>query len=172
MRSGMVAVRRRSKAKGLRIFDVTNAETTVSETLKTNEDFSHVTWFDKPEEKRDVAKILADFLGRRRVQTAEAHLLCFIMFVDPEYQRRGAGTMCMKWGTALADQLMLPCWIEASPKGEGLYRKFGYENAGEDEYGRGKGRVYLRTECFLSQYLHMRRPIKVEQLVGMDLARN
>jgi GNAT superfamily N-acetyltransferase len=135
------------------------------------DDFSHITWLDKPEEKRDAAQILADFLQRRRVMTAEAHVLCFLMFVDPEYQRMGAWKMCMKWGTDLADQLMLPSWIEASPMGEGLYRKFGYEDAGEDEYGKGKGKVYLQTENFLSEYLHMRRPVKMEKLIGLDLLR-
>lgn len=162
---------KKGQAEGSTNFDIANPETTVSGTAETEEDFSHVTWFEKPEEKRDVAKILADFLSRRRVRTAEAHVLCFLMFVDPEYQRKGAGKMCMKWGTDLADQLMLPCWIEASPKGEGLYRKFGYEGAGEDEHGRGRGRIYLKTECFLSEYLHMRRPTKVERLVGVDLAK-
>jgi GNAT superfamily N-acetyltransferase len=157
-----------AKKEGATNFDTTNPETAVSATA---EDFSHITWLEKPEEKRDAARILADFMGRRRIQTAEAHVLCFMMFVDPEYQRMGAGKMCMKWGTDLADQLMLPSWIEASPKGEGLYRKFGYEDAGEDEFGKGKGRVYLQTECFLSEYLHMRRPAKVQRLIGVNLVR-
>jgi GNAT superfamily N-acetyltransferase len=158
----------KDQSEGSTNFVVSNPETTVSETAH---DFSYVTWFEEPSEKRDAARILADFLGRRRVKTAEAHLLCFLMFVDPEYQRKGAGSMCMRWGTELADLLMLPCWIEASQKGEGLYRKFGYEGAGEDEYGRGRARIYLKTENFLSEYMHMRRPTKVERLVGMELKR-
>lgn len=151
--------------------DATNPETNVSATAKSEEDYSHVTWLEKPEEKRDAARILADYVGRRRVKTAEAHVLCFLMFVDREYQRKGAGKMCMKWGTDLADQLMLPAWIEATVAGTGLYQQFGYEATGEDEFGKGKGKVYLQTESFLSEYLHMRRPVKVQRLVGVDLKR-
>jgi hypothetical protein len=34
----------------------------------------------------------------------------------------------MEWGNKLADSLGLPCRLEASPTGYGLYRKFGYED--------------------------------------------
>jgi hypothetical protein len=34
----------------------------------------------------------------------------------------------MQWGVNLADSLGLPCRLEASPVGYGLYRKFGYED--------------------------------------------
>lgn len=161
-----------TKREGVTNLDTTNPKVVFSAENETLEDFSHITWLEKPDEKRDAARILSDFLQRRRTMTAEAHVLCFLMFVDPEYQRMGAGKMCMKWGTDLADHLMLPSWIEASPVGEELYRKFGYEETGEDEFGKGKGKVYLQTESFLSEYLHMRRPLKVERLVGVDLVRS
>ena len=32
----------------------------------------------------------------------------------------------MRWGADLADQLFLPSWIEASPEGNFLYRKYGF----------------------------------------------
>lgn len=34
----------------------------------------------------------------------------------------------MQWGCDLADQLFLPAWIEASPEGNQLYRRFGFYN--------------------------------------------
>ncbi len=34
----------------------------------------------------------------------------------------------MEWGNRLADSLGLPCRLEASPTGYGLYRKYGYED--------------------------------------------
>lgn len=37
----------------------------------------------------------------------------------------------MSWGMNLADQLELPIYLEASKKGEGLYRKVGFETLKE-----------------------------------------
>lgn len=34
----------------------------------------------------------------------------------------------MEWGVNLADSLGLPCWLESSPVGYALYKKFGYED--------------------------------------------
>ena len=68
--------------------------------------------------------------------------------------------MMVQWGNALADQIMLPCWVEASPYGEGLYRKFGYEDV---------ERVNMVTKSFTSVYLHMRRPLKVHEFRGKEL---
>lgn len=32
----------------------------------------------------------------------------------------------MRWGCELADLLFLPAWVEASPEGNFLYKKFGF----------------------------------------------
>lgn len=117
------------------------------------------TYLETQQEREDAAVLLEDFLSRRRSACREGHVLCFLLFTDPEYQRKGAGVMMMKWGTDLADQLMLPCWIEASPFGHGLYRKFGYEDI---------EKVKLQTKSFLSEYTHMRRPCKVTRMIMME----
>ncbi|KAK5130533.1 hypothetical protein LTR08_001963 [Meristemomyces frigidus] len=49
-----------------------------------------------------------------------------ICFTHPDYRRRGAGGMMMQWGCALADQLFVPGWIEASEEGNFLYESFGF----------------------------------------------
>lgn len=46
----------------------------------------------------------------------------------PAHQRRGAGTQLVKWGADVADQHGLPCYLEGSPAGYHLYRKFGFED--------------------------------------------
>ena len=72
--------------------------------------------------------------------------------------------MMMEWGNDVADALMLPCWIEASPEGELLYVQMGYI---------GKERVNIQTKSFLSEYMHMRRPAMVDRvkLEGRTLVR-
>lgn len=45
----------------------------------------------------------------------------------PGVQRRGVGSALLREGLKEADRRRLPAFIEASPAGLGLYRKFGWE---------------------------------------------
>lgn len=112
-------------------------------------------YLETEQERADAALLLEDFLTRRRRECKEGHVLCFLLFTDPEYQGKGCGKMMMQWGNNVADSLMLPCWIEASPEGELLYKQVGY---------LARERVKIQTESFLSEYLHMRRPAMVERI--------
>lgn len=42
------------------------------------------------------------------------------------FQKRGYGTALVKWGTDLADQLGVECYLDASPAGKPLYEANGY----------------------------------------------
>ncbi|KAL1843826.1 hypothetical protein VTJ49DRAFT_7177 [Mycothermus thermophilus] len=64
----------------------------------------------------------------QRLAKGEAALYLGILACTPSRQRLGAGSALMKWGVDLADRLGLPAWVEASPIGYGLYRKFGYQD--------------------------------------------
>lgn len=122
------------------------------------------SYLETEQERIDAATLMEDFLTRRRRECREGHVLCFLLFTDPEYQGKGCGRMMMQWGNDVADSLMLPCWIEASPEGEMLYVQMGY---------LGRERIKTQTESFLSEYLHMRRPARVERvtLEGKRLVR-
>ncbi|RAL59152.1 hypothetical protein DID88_006708 [Monilinia fructigena] len=50
-----------------------------------------------------------------------------ILAVDPEYQRRGAGRLLVRWGTAIADELGYMAVVEASEAGRPLYESEGFE---------------------------------------------
>jgi GNAT superfamily N-acetyltransferase len=58
------------------------------------------------------------------------HLMLDILATDPAHMRRGAGKMLMKFGTDIADEVGLPCFLEGSPEGLGLYRASGFEVVG------------------------------------------
>ena len=49
------------------------------------------------------------------------------MVVSPTHQRRGIGTLLLSEGLQEVDKLGLPCVLGASPEGEGLYRRWGWE---------------------------------------------
>jgi predicted N-acetyltransferase YhbS len=44
----------------------------------------------------------------------------------PDYQRRGAGSMLVKWGCELADVEGVAAYVDASKNGAPLYAKFGF----------------------------------------------
>ena len=124
----------------------------VKEEAKAEPAFSYL---ETEQERADAGFLINDFLTRRRRECTEGHVLCFLLFTDPQYQGKGCGRMMMQWGNDVADSLMLPCWIEASLDGELLYKQVGYV---------GRERVKIQTASFLSEYFHMRRPAMVERI--------
>lgn len=44
----------------------------------------------------------------------------------PDYQRRGAGLMLLKWGCNLADECGVAAYVDASKAGAKLYEKCGF----------------------------------------------
>lgn len=60
----------------------------------------------------------------------EKHFWLQILCVDPEHQRMGIGAKLLEWGVQGADDQGVKCWIEASPFGKGLYKKYGWEEVG------------------------------------------
>jgi GNAT superfamily N-acetyltransferase len=114
-----------------------------------------LSYLHAEQEREDAQQILTDYMTRRRRDCQEPHIFCSLLFVDPDYQRQGLGTILMQWGNDVADTMMLPCWLESSSKGEGLYRKMGYE----DTY-----RAKWETLSFPGTgVLRMRRERKVEK---------
>lgn len=95
--------------------------------------------------------------SRTLISTAchEAHILCFLLFTHPEYHGRGAGRTMTRRGNDAADALMLPIWIEATLRGENLYRRMGFEEV---------EKVDLKIEGFQNRYMLMKRPVQVWQM--------
>jgi GNAT superfamily N-acetyltransferase len=71
--------------------------------------------------------VLPLFAGRRRME-GNPYALLMYMCVDPAWQRKGAGTMLMRWGMERCDELGIPGYLEASPFGYPLYRSCGFED--------------------------------------------
>ncbi|KAK2594702.1 hypothetical protein QQS21_007612 [Conoideocrella luteorostrata] len=58
------------------------------------------------------------------------HVYLKLLHTDPKHQRRGAGSMLLKWGTSEADRLGLPCYLESSDEGRILYERHGWQEVG------------------------------------------
>ena len=105
-------------------------------------------------EQADADSILSDIYARRRLDPHDPHLRCSEICVDPDYGRRGIGTMMMQWGSNVADAMGVECRIEATEQGRGLYTKMGYEVV---------ERVERKTGTFDATHTRMRRPVQVKQ---------
>ncbi|THY79104.1 hypothetical protein D6C93_10157 [Aureobasidium pullulans] len=102
-------------------------------------------WLECDEEKLNKVKgVITGIMGVRKRLFTEPYCQLHICFTDPDYQRRGIGSMMLQWGSDLADQLFLPSWVEASPAGNFLYRKFGYKDIEVNESGEMQGNTMRR----------------------------
>ncbi|KAK1688496.1 hypothetical protein BDP55DRAFT_726397 [Colletotrichum godetiae] len=59
------------------------------------------------------------------------------LVTHPDYQRRGAASMLLAWGCALADEDGVAAYVDASKAGAPLYERFGFV----DESLEGDGEV-------------------------------
>jgi hypothetical protein len=84
----------------------------------------------------------------------------YILFTHPDYQGCGAGSIHVKWGTDLADRLLLPTWVESSPDGHHLYEMNGF---------RDVEKVYIQTENWLSDFTIMKREPKTSFEAGRSI---
>ncbi|KAI0475728.1 acyl-CoA N-acyltransferase [Xylariaceae sp. FL0804] len=102
-------------------------------------------WLEGDKRERALV-VMRGFNEKRRKANPQGFVHLHICFTHPDFRRRGAGAMMLKWGCDLADGLFLPAWVEASEEGNFLYKAFGFYNYEkiEDE-GLGGG-MNMRRE--------------------------
>jgi len=64
----------------------------------------------------------ANWMNGRRMATMDDTT------VRQDHQRKGVGSMLVKWGIEKADELGIECFVEATDAGRSLYLKFGFMN--------------------------------------------
>ncbi|SPO04577.1 uncharacterized protein DNG_07262 [Cephalotrichum gorgonifer] len=72
---------------------------------------------------------------RRRVMGDRRHYYLDTLGTHPDYQRRGAGSMLIKWGCDLADEHGVAAYVDATKAGAPLYAKFGFIDESEPDAG-------------------------------------
>ncbi|RFU81553.1 hypothetical protein TARUN_647 [Trichoderma arundinaceum] len=83
------------------------------------------------------------------------HVYLKLLHTDPVHQRRGAGSMCLRWGAAEADRLGLVSYLEASEEGRLLYEKHGYKEVDRITVDLSK----WGTPIDATTYLMIREPV-------------
>lgn len=68
---------------------------------------------------------------RKRVMGGKPYCLLRWLETEVEYRKKGAATQLMTWGSKKADELGIPCYLEASDDGKPVYERHGYVEAGE-----------------------------------------
>lgn len=76
--------------------------------------------------------------ARNEAMKGKKHFLMAVLAVMPEYQRMGVGGKLLEWGLQEADREGVECWIDASPFGLGLYKKFGWKEVSYLDVELGK----------------------------------
>ncbi|CAI7678967.1 unnamed protein product [Penicillium pancosmium] len=76
----------------------------------------------------DEATSVFDFLNgsRARVMGDLKHYYLDMLCTHPDFQKRGAGSMLVKWGCDLADKDGVSAYVDASKTGAPLYERFGF----------------------------------------------
>lgn len=92
---------------------------------------------------------------RRERFAGEPYVLLSILAVHPDHQRRGLGALQLKYGLDKADEMGVQSYLESSPKGKGLYAKYGFKEEGTMKFD---ARDYGRAEDVPHTY--MVRPAK------------
>lgn len=66
----------------------------------------------------------------KRIQLTNVLLVCSLLCVHKDYQRRGAGTLLTSWGLDRARGLGMPVYLEANPMAYPLYMRLGFFQVG------------------------------------------
>ncbi|KAF2134666.1 acyl-CoA N-acyltransferase [Dothidotthia symphoricarpi CBS 119687] len=96
-------------------------------------------------------------VNKREILGKRPYYVLDTLVTLPNHERRGAGSMLVRWGCGKADEAGLEAYLEASPMGAPMYARHGFEKAREVELDLKK---YGGNEVL--HFILMLRPAKRE----------
>ncbi|KAF9696331.1 hypothetical protein EKO04_005728 [Ascochyta lentis] len=94
--------------------------------------------------------------NKRNILETRSHYVLDTLVTLPSHERRGAGSMLVRWGTERADEAGVEAYLEASPMGAPMYARHGFEPVKRVELDLRK---YGGKEVM--EFILMKRPAKV-----------
>ncbi|KAF5867534.1 putative gnat family protein, partial [Botrytis fragariae] len=87
-----------------------------------------VDWHDN-QDSNEWAEYLINWIHQHQISRTKGEpcVILDILTTHPSYQRLGAGTLLMQYGTAIADSLGLPAYIEGTVIAKHLYESHGFK---------------------------------------------
>ena len=64
---------------------------------------------------------------KHEIMGGRAYAYLAAVGTSKKYRKQGAASLCLEWGTRLADEKGLPGYVEGTPSGIGIYQKYGFE---------------------------------------------
>lgn len=119
---------------------------TVPETPKTDK---------KAAENPNLLNAFFAQMNRTRESTMQGKTYWFlkILSIDPEHQRKGLGTLLVKWGVERANKEGVDAWLESSPMGKGAYLKAGFRVLGMDRVDEPRAKKgYLEWPYMIHEF--------------------
>jgi GNAT superfamily N-acetyltransferase len=86
--------------------------------------------------KRDILGVYADSeapstsdsaVGNKKILKFPPRIELDVLYVHPDYQRKGIASDLLKWGFEKSEQLGLPIYLEATAEGRPVYERYGFE---------------------------------------------
>lgn len=85
----------------------------------------------EPYEESDpvIFKSIFELFGKNKLEImgTRPYYVLDTLVTHPDHHRRGAGGMLVQWGCEKADELGVEAFLEASPMGQPLYARYGFE---------------------------------------------
>lgn len=72
--------------------------------------------------------------NKRDILEKKSYFMLDTLVTLPNHERRGAGSMLVRWGTERADEAGLEAYLEASPMGAPMYARHGFEPVKKVEF--------------------------------------
>lgn len=86
------------------------------------------SWVPNDEQRATAQRWLKPMLDKRlKWLKGRPCAVLMYMCVDPVWRRRGASTLCVKWGLERCGMLGVPAYLCASEEGKPVYESLGYE---------------------------------------------
>ena len=90
---------------------------------------------------------------RETTMAGKSYWFLKLLCIDPNYQRRGLGTLLVNWGVDKANEEGIDAWLESSPMGKGAYLKAGFKMLGTDRLEEKKAeRGYVEWPYMIHEY--------------------